>query len=176
MQHLGLTADGGAADQCTFRQSRIGVVRVVAGREAGAQNQRVTGVLAAHGAGQHETGGKGGLKILEAVHGEVDPTVQQGFMDFLGEQPLAANLGQSAILDLITCRVDQVLLKRVHVAQNGTESRQACQERARLPQCERRPTRADTQRKLPPMLRGRCLLASGCLGCNFLQGRRRGRL
>jgi hypothetical protein len=41
------------------------------------------------------------------VHGQIGPTVQQGFLDFLDEQPLAADLGQGHVQDLVAGGLDQ---------------------------------------------------------------------
>ena len=90
-------APGGAPSRC--RSARRAAARRTgsAGSPASAvraQDQRVARILARQGAGQHDAGRQLGFQILQAVHREVDPAVQQRLVDFLGEQALAADIGQ----------------------------------------------------------------------------------
>ena len=72
-------------------------------------------------------------------------------MNFLGEQTLAANLGERTILHRIAGGADVVFLEHVHPAQNRAEMPDHRHEVARLHQCERRGTRANAQRESGPM-------------------------
>ena len=65
---------------------------------AGAKDQRVARILALQRAGQHDARRQCGFQVLQAVHREIDAAVHQRLVDFLGEQPLAADIGQPAVL------------------------------------------------------------------------------
>ena len=51
--------------------------------------------------------GELGLEVLQAVHGEVDPAIEQRLVDLLGEQALAADLGEAAVLHRVACGADR---------------------------------------------------------------------
>ncbi len=53
------------------------------------------------------------------MHREVDPPVEQRLVDLLGEQTLAADLGEAAVLHRIARRADHVLLERAEAAECG---------------------------------------------------------
>jgi hypothetical protein len=94
MQQLRLPAHGSRADQGALRQNSKRVIR--RGRTTSStQNQRIARVFAFQHAGQHNARRQFGFQILEAVHRNVNPSVGQCFMDFLGEKPFATNIGQS---------------------------------------------------------------------------------
>ena len=57
-------------------------------------------------------GGSVGLQVLQAVHREVDPAIGQRLVDLLGEQALAADLGQAAVLHRVAGGADRMLLAR----------------------------------------------------------------
>ena len=63
------------------------------------RDERVARVLARQEAGQRHAVGQGGRQVLGRMDGEVDAAVEQGGIDFLGEQTLAASLGERPILD-----------------------------------------------------------------------------
>ena len=64
-------------------------------------------------------GGKFGFEVLEAVDGEIDSAVGERFMDFLCEQPLAADIGQAAGLLDVAGGADGVFLEHRGVAHEG---------------------------------------------------------
>ena len=63
-----------------------------------------------------------GGKILQAVYGEVDPSLEEGLLDFLREEPLGPDLRQRNIGDLVAGRLDDldagVLAKRFETPLN----------------------------------------------------------
>ena len=65
-----------------------------AGRQAGeppvAADEHVAGVSTLGYRADHEPGGKPRRHVLHRVHARVDPAVEQGFLDLLHEEPLAA--------------------------------------------------------------------------------------
>ncbi|GAB6967993.1 hypothetical protein JCM25156A_20300 [Komagataeibacter kakiaceti JCM 25156] len=92
-------------------------------------------------------------------------------MDFLGEQALAANFRQLAVEHLIARGADLVFLERPHVAQDRAETGQYRQKGPRLHQRERRRTRSNPERQLPPVGFGLCgflSLAGSGLGRDLL--------
>ena len=96
-----------------------------------AQDQRIARILARQRAGQHDAGRQLGLQVLQAVHGEVDPAVQQRLVDLLGEQPLAADLRQRPVLHRVAGGADDVLLEHVRSRSTGqnaqrVENRRVC--------------------------------------------------
>ena len=112
MQQLRLPADRGGADQRAQRQAgeRVGGIDRCIGR-AQAEDQRVARVLARQRAGQHDAGRQRGLQVLQAVHREVDAAVGQRLVDLLGEQALAADVGQAAVLHRVAGGADRMLLR-----------------------------------------------------------------
>ncbi len=58
------------------------------------RQERITRVLARKDRGDLETVGKLSRHVLHRVDGEVDGAGDQGLLEFLGEQPLAADLGE----------------------------------------------------------------------------------
>ena len=97
---------------------------------AGSEDQGVAGVLAAEGAGEDDAGGKFGFEVLEAVDGEVDAAVGECFVDLLGEQAFAADLGEGAILHSVTGRADDVFLEHVQVVEARRQHRAKFREQA----------------------------------------------
>lgn len=89
-QGLSLTAQTGGAQTCAQRQ--VGETGEVAADEG------VAGVLALGNGGDAQALGLFGGHILHRVDGDVDPAGQQGLLDLLGEQGLAADFQQAAIL------------------------------------------------------------------------------
>lgn len=115
------------------------------------EDQGVARVLAPERAGEHDAGCKLGLEVLEAVHGEVDPPVGQGFMDLLGEEPLPADLGKPPVLHAIAGGGDRMLLEHIERSQHRAEVAEHGEERAGLDKCERRGASPDAQRQLAQM-------------------------
>ncbi len=98
-------------------------------------------------------GGSVGLQVLQGMHGEIDAAVVQRLMDLLGEQPLAADIGEAAVLHRIAGGADRVFLEHVEVAQHRAEGAQHGEERLRLHERQRARARADTQRQQAAMRR-----------------------
>ena len=71
------------------------------------------------------------------MDGEVDPAVEQGLVDLLGEQALAADIGERAILDAVAGGRHRVFVEGAHVAQHGTEPADLGQEGAGLGESQR---------------------------------------
>ena len=114
---------------------------------ADAEDQRVAGVLAPQRAGEHDAGRQRGLQVLQAVHREVDAAVGERLVDLLGEQALAADLRQAAILHRVAGGADGMLLEHVQAAQHRAEAGQDREEAAGLDQRQRRAAGADAQRQ-----------------------------
>ncbi|GBR10571.1 hypothetical protein GCM10007868_26170 [Gluconobacter frateurii] len=66
-------------------------------------------------------------------------------MDFLGEQTLAANFGQTLAEIPVTLGADLMFLKRAHITKNGAEPCQTSQECPCLPERQRRGARANPE-------------------------------
>jgi hypothetical protein len=118
MQQLRLPAHGSRADQGTLRQGRQ---RIIRRRRAAAcaQNQRIAWVFPFQNASQHNARRQFGFQILEAMHRDINPPIGQRFMDFLGEKPLAANIGQALILHLVARCRDDVFFQRAIFSKRG---------------------------------------------------------
>ena len=131
MLQLRLAAHRGGADLRPLLQrgERVGGIDR---RMARRQHQRIARILALQRAGERDAGRQSGFQILQAMHGEIDPPRRQRFVDFLGEQPLAADLGERAVLHRVAGGDDDMLLEhRPHVPQHGAEMFQAGQGRLR---------------------------------------------
>src|SRR5690606_14708286 len=92
-QRLRLTTQGGGAEAGALQQVGEGGVMVA--------DEGVAGVFALRHGGDGQTGGLFGGDVLHRVDGDVDAAVQQGFLDLLGEQGLAADFQQAAVLDAV---------------------------------------------------------------------------
>jgi hypothetical protein len=88
-QHLGLAAQAGGAQHGALGQ--IGQPSAVA-REKG-----IARVLARQNRGNRQTGRQPGRHVFHGMGCDVDGPGQQGFLDLLGEQALAADLGQRPV-------------------------------------------------------------------------------
>ena len=64
-------------------------------------DEAVAGVLAFGDRGDGQTLGLFGGDVLHRVDGDIDAAVQQGLLDLLGEQGLAADFQQAAVLDAV---------------------------------------------------------------------------
>lgn len=91
--HQRLTAQRGRADD--------GAVRQVGDRSGDAAQENVAHVLAFQEGGEDQAVGEHGRHVLGGMHGDVGAAVKQRLLDFLGEQPLAAGLGQGPVLDAV---------------------------------------------------------------------------
>ena len=74
------------------------------------KDQGVARILPLERASEHDARWQRRLQILEAVNCEIDAPLVEGFMDLLGEQALAADLGEAAILHSIARGADDVLI------------------------------------------------------------------
>ena len=98
IEQLGLTAQAAGAHAGPLGQF---VQRGVAVGE-----QAVHADLTLGHAAQDEALGQDHGHVLDAVHGQVGGTVQQGFLDLLDEQALAAHLGHGDIQDDVAAGLD----------------------------------------------------------------------
>ena len=74
------------------------------------------------------------------------PSMQR-LLDLLGEQPLAADLGERAILHLVAGGADRLDQDRVGLGKLGINGDEALAHDRRLLQSERAAARADSERK-----------------------------
>ena len=102
---------------------------------------------------ERDAGRQGGFQVLEAVDGEVHAAVEQRLVKLLGEQPLAADLGQAAVLHAVAGGAEGVLLEGVHAVQHGAEAGELVQERAGLGPRERGSARSHAQRQRAVVVR-----------------------
>ena len=79
------------------------------------------------------------------MHGEVDGAGQQRLLDLLGEQPLAAGLGERPVLDRVAGGADDLDLDPLGVEAAG--GGEPALHLARLHQRQRRAARADTENR-----------------------------
>ena len=79
------------------------------------------------------------------MDGDVDLARQQGLLDLLGEQALAADLAQRAILHLVAGGLDDANLDAAGRGQMRMGGDQARARLVRLGEGERRAARADAQ-------------------------------
>ena len=142
MQQLRLPAHGSRADQGALRQDSKRIIR--RGRTASStQNQRIARVFAFQHTGQHNAWRQFGFQILEAMHRDIYAAIGQRFMDFLGEKPLAANIGQALILNLVAgCRDDVFFQRAIFGQRRDGRAGHACK-MPRLPKRKRRAARAN---------------------------------
>jgi hypothetical protein len=68
--------------------------------------QGIPRVFARRHGGEDEAVGELGGEILERVDGEIGAAVEQGFLDFLGEEALGADFGERDIGDLVAGGLD----------------------------------------------------------------------
>jgi hypothetical protein len=111
MAQLGQAAQGAGAHHTALGQGGEGPVPVLC-----MHHQGIGRVLPLGDAAQHQPFGQVGGQVLEAVHGDVGPVHQHLGLEFLGEQTLVADLGQSHIKDLVPLgghRLDADLQRRV---------------------------------------------------------------
>ncbi len=108
---------------------------------ARAEIERVARVLARQEAGHRHAVGQGGRQVLGRMDGEVDAAVEQGGIDFLGEQTLAAGFGERPVLDQVAAGADDGDRDaRLVPAVSGGETAAGL---VRLGQGERRAARAE---------------------------------
>ena len=94
VQQLRGPAHAAGPNNGAMRQGGIGII-ALRDFKVWTENQRVPGILALQHAGQHDARRQLGLQVLQAVHRKIDATVQQGLMNLLAEQALAADVGQA---------------------------------------------------------------------------------
>ena len=70
------------------------------------RDEHITGILSRRDAGDEEAGGKYARHVLDGVHGKIGAALEEGLLDLLHEEALAAHLGERAILDLVASRDD----------------------------------------------------------------------
>ncbi len=68
-------------------------------------------------------GGSSVSRSFRLCDREIDAAVQPCLVDFLGEQPLAADIRQAAVLHVVAGGVDGMLLERIDAAQHRAEPR-----------------------------------------------------
>ena len=148
VQQLGLAAHRTGADDRARRQGGE-ALRAVPAMTARPEDQRIAGILALQRAGQHDPRRHLGFEVLQAVHREIDPPIPQGLVNFLGPEPLAADIRQPLARGLggVPGGGDDVFLEHVHAAQDRAEVLQHRQESAGLHQRERRTAGAHPQRQ-----------------------------
>ena len=126
-------ADGGAPRQ-------LGDARACPGE------QRVARILARQHRADDEPRGQPCRHVLHRMHRAVDAAVEQRFLDLLGEQALAADLHQLAVLHGVAGGLDRHDLNIVRSAKIGMGRRQAVAHHPRLHQRQRTPARTDADR------------------------------
>ena len=75
---------------------------------AGGQHDRVERIFAFQHPGNRQALGQDGRHVLAAVHGQIDLPAQQRVLDFLHEQPFAADVRQRRFLKPIARRMDDL--------------------------------------------------------------------
>ena len=95
---LGLTAEAGGSDASSLRKIlKAGVV---------ARAEGIARILTLGDGRDFESGGKFGGEIFQGMHGEIDASSGEGFLDFFGEHSLGADLGQGDVGDFVAGGVD----------------------------------------------------------------------
>mmetsp|Transcript_33342 Transcript_33342/g.79061 ORF Transcript_33342/g.79061 Transcript_33342/m.79061 type:complete len:232 (+) Transcript_33342:333-1028(+) len=103
-EDLALPAQRGAPDHCALGE--LGQRLVLPG------HKNIACVLAREVAGQDSALGEVCWHVLHGVHGDVDPAVEQGIVNLLGEEPLASNVRERLVKNLVPCRLDNFDLER----------------------------------------------------------------
>src|SRR5262249_6410480 len=112
---------------------------------------RVPGVLALRHRGEHQARRKGAGDVLEAVHREICPAIEQRRLDLLHEESLAADARQRAVQNAVAFggQLDQRHLE------SGPRGREQARHVVRLPEREWALAGRDAERHQPsPALRG----------------------
>src|SRR5205085_12319500 len=76
------------------------------------RKESITRIFALRNRAEIDTIGKLKWHILETVHRKIDASIEKGFVNFFGEEPLAADLRQRHIQNFIPCRLDRHELDR----------------------------------------------------------------
>ena len=170
VEKLGLAAEGVGADGGAGGEDGPWLLAGVfgGGRGAvGAEDEGVAGVFAFEGAGEDDAGGEFGFEVLEAVDGEVDAAVEEGFVDFLAEEAFAADVGEAAVLDGVAGGADDVFfedgLALDAEAEDGAEAGEEVEEHPCLCAGERGASGADAQGQAAAVVHGRAA-GRGCRG------------
>eukprot|EP00958_Prasinococcus_capsulatus_P015766 scaffold1690_cov366-Prasinococcus_capsulatus_cf.AAC.2 len=138
VEELGLAAQGGAADD-----GRLGELAEGAVLEA---HEGVAHVLARQVAVEHGALGQVRGHVLHGVHGDVDAAVQEGLVDLLGEEALAANVRQGLAEHLVAGGLDHHDLQRALLRQVRVRRLEQVARHVRLRQGQRRAAGADLDR------------------------------
>ena len=104
LQQLRLAAQRRGADDAALRQ--------LGKRSAPARDQRVARILARQRRGEDDRLRQPRRQVLDRMHRQIDPPVQQRLVDLLGEQALAADLGQRPVEDPVAGGLDDDHLDR----------------------------------------------------------------
>ena len=131
--HLSLAAERRASHHRARRQRGK---RLTLGADEG-----VTHIAARQHGGDGNAWRKVRGQVLHGMHGDIDRLTEQGLVDLLGEQPLAAEVAERLVADAVArggdgLKRDGVLTKAMHVDQQSAHM-------VRLPQSKRASARAD---------------------------------
>ncbi len=96
-----------------------GAARQVRQRAARTEDQRVPHIRTRQVSGKVQAIRQDGGDILGGMHGKVDAPFQQGLLDLLGEQPLAAGLREGAVLDAVAGGADHLQRDALRRAAKG---------------------------------------------------------
>ena len=80
------------------------------------------------------------------MHGKVDMTIEQRLIDLLGEQALAANLGEAPVLHPVAGRADRDNLDGTRCGEIGVRGNQAVAHESGLVKRHRAAAGADAER------------------------------
>src|SRR5262245_3560874 len=98
MSQLNLTPEATRSDRCPGRQ--ILKLRTI-------RHKRVSRIFALRNRTEIDSNGELKGNILHAMNGKIDPTVEECFVDFLGEKTLATDLGERHVENLVPSRADR---------------------------------------------------------------------
>jgi len=102
------------SDSRAFRQ-------IVKARASHATAKRVAGILSLRVGCNHAARSNFRRHILRAMHGDIRATVEERFLDLFHEEPLAADLGEGAILNSVAGRAQYDELR--HYAELSFDTR-----------------------------------------------------
>ena len=123
-------------------------------------DEDVAGVLARQHGRDREPGGQRGRHVLGRMHREIDGAGAERLLDLLGEQALAAGLGQRPVLDHVAGGADG--LDRDLIGSNAMRGGEAGAHFPRLGERERAAARADAQQRRRTGARGLHAITSQC--------------
>src|SRR5207302_2097153 len=105
------------------------------------RDERIVGRSSSRDGGKDQTRNGNGRQVLQTMHGEVGAAVADRLLNRLGEQPVAADLRQGFILDLIALGLDDDQLD----LSSRRHSAQKIRNVVGLPERERAAAGADSQ-------------------------------